>query len=75
MVTDLIDHFTKTGIQLKNGQHVEADLVVSATGLNLQRNFPMSTIHVTIDGKPYKVFAVSQRGVPDSCVPTALLCS
>lgn len=35
VVTDHIDRFTETGILLKSGQHIEADTVVSATGLNL----------------------------------------
>ena len=36
MVTDHIDTFTEKGIQLKSGRHLDADLVVSATGLKLQ---------------------------------------
>ncbi|MFK7935625.1 MAG: flavin-containing monooxygenase [Saprospiraceae bacterium] len=35
IVTDHIQHFTETGIQLKSGKHLEADLVVSATGLKM----------------------------------------
>lgn len=35
VVTDHIDHFTKTGIQLKSGKHIDADIVITATGLNL----------------------------------------
>ena len=33
--TDRIEHFTKNGIQLTSGAHLDADIVVSATGLNL----------------------------------------
>jgi cation diffusion facilitator CzcD-associated flavoprotein CzcO len=36
VVTDHIDHFTKTGIKLKSGEELEADLIVTATGLDLQ---------------------------------------
>jgi len=36
VVTDHIDHFTATGLQLKSGAHLEADIVVLATGLNLK---------------------------------------
>ncbi len=36
VVTDTIDRFTKTGIQLTSGQHLDADIIVTATGLNLQ---------------------------------------
>ncbi|MEO9334716.1 NAD(P)/FAD-dependent oxidoreductase [Pseudomonas guguanensis] len=34
--TDRIETFTETGIQLKSGQHLEADIIISATGLQLQ---------------------------------------
>ena len=35
IVTDHIDSFTETGLKLKSGQHLDADIVVTATGLNL----------------------------------------
>jgi monooxygenase len=36
MVTDHIDRFTPDGILLKSGRELEADIIVTATGLNLQ---------------------------------------
>ena len=36
VVTDTIDRFTKTGIKLASGEELEADIIVTATGLNLQ---------------------------------------
>lgn len=36
MATDHIEHFTADGIQLKSGNHLDADIVVTATGLQLQ---------------------------------------
>ncbi len=36
IVTDQIEHFTDNGILLKSGKELEADLVVTATGLQLQ---------------------------------------
>jgi monooxygenase len=36
VVTDTIDRFTKTGIRLNSGEELEADIIVTATGLNLQ---------------------------------------
>ena len=33
VVTDLIDTFTATGIRLQSGDELEADIVVTATGL------------------------------------------
>ena len=38
---------------MKDGTHVDADIIVTATGLNVQSNYPMSTMDVKIDGKPY----------------------
>ncbi len=35
VVTDTIERFTETGIQLDSGTHVDADIIVTATGLNL----------------------------------------
>lgn len=34
--TDHIDHFTETGVQLKSGKHLDADIIVTATGLQIQ---------------------------------------
>ena len=39
---------------MKNGENVEADFIISATGLALQKNFPFSTMKVAIDGEEYK---------------------
>ena len=36
VVTDHIDRFTEGGIRLQSGEELEADLVVTATGLNVQ---------------------------------------
>jgi cation diffusion facilitator CzcD-associated flavoprotein CzcO len=35
VVTDQIDHFTATGIALASGKQLDADIIVTATGLNL----------------------------------------
>src|SRR5262249_32181090 len=35
VVTEHIDHFTETGIRLKSGKELPADIIVTATGLNL----------------------------------------
>ncbi|MDR9778585.1 FAD-containing monooxygenase EthA, partial [Rhizobium hidalgonense] len=47
--TDEIDHFTKNGILLKSGKELEADIIVSATGLNIQI---LCGLKATIDGVP-----------------------
>jgi cation diffusion facilitator CzcD-associated flavoprotein CzcO len=48
VVTDHIDHFDATGIMLKSGRHIDADIVVTATGLELQA---LGGITVSIDGE------------------------
>ena len=47
VVTDHIDTFTETGIRLQSGAELEADIVVSATGLDL---LFLGGIDVRIDG-------------------------
>lgn len=48
MATDDIERFTDTGIQLKGGEHIDADIVVTATGLVLEF---LGGIDVTVDGQ------------------------
>jgi len=47
VVTDHIASFTETGIQLKSGQHLDADIIITATGLSLQ---VFGGIQVSVDG-------------------------
>lgn len=49
VVTDHIETFTEKGVLLKSGQLLEADIIVTATGLNLQ---VFGGISVFVDGKP-----------------------
>lgn len=51
IVTDHIDSFTAKGIKLKSGQTLEADIIITATGLDLQALGGMS---LEVDGKPIK---------------------
>lgn len=54
IVTDTIAEFTKTGVKLaSDGKELAADIVVTATGFQMQDNFPVNKIKVTVDGKPY----------------------
>ena len=48
VVTGHIDTFTQNGIKMKDGTFVEADMIISSTGLRLQQNLPFSTIKVNI---------------------------
>ncbi|HWK34878.1 NAD(P)/FAD-dependent oxidoreductase [Sphingomonas sp.] len=47
VVTDEIERFTPTGIRLKSGAELPADIIVTATGLEMQL---MSGIPLTVDG-------------------------
>lgn len=49
VVTDTIDRFTATGIRLNSGQELPADIIITATGLNLQL---FGGASVTVDGQP-----------------------
>ncbi len=52
VVTDEIASFTANGIQLKSGGHLEADVIVSATGLALKIVGGMALV---VDGKPVEM--------------------
>ena len=47
-MTDEIVCFTESGIQLKSGEILEADIIVTATGLNL---VSLGEIDVLVDGQ------------------------
>jgi monooxygenase len=67
VVTDRIETFTENGIKLKSGTELEADLVVTATGLNLE---VLSGLELTVDGirvEPPKTF--NYKGLMYSGVP------
>ena len=51
VVTDPIETFTEKGIRLKSGAELEADVVVTATGLVVQ---PLGGAKLVVDGKPVK---------------------
>jgi cation diffusion facilitator CzcD-associated flavoprotein CzcO len=48
VVTNQIDTFTPKGIRLKDGSELEADVIVTATGLNLQ---VLGGLEVSVDGR------------------------
>jgi monooxygenase len=48
VLTDRIETFTEKGIRLASGAELEADLIVTATGLNLE---VLSGLQLTVDGK------------------------
>ncbi|MDM1781082.1 NAD(P)/FAD-dependent oxidoreductase [Acinetobacter sp. RF15A] len=69
--TDHIEKLTETGILLKSGKHLEADIIVSATGLNIQI---LGGIQATLDGKPLNTSQhMLYRGIMVSDVPNMAL--
>ena len=67
VVTSEIDRFTPRGIRLKDGSELPADLIVTATGLNLQ---VLGGIEVSVDGRVVE-FArtLNYKGMMYSDVP------
>jgi monooxygenase len=51
IVTDHIDRFDATGIKLKSGKHLDADIIVTATGLKVAI---AGKIAVSVDGRPIR---------------------
>ncbi|MBL8603048.1 MAG: NAD(P)/FAD-dependent oxidoreductase [Myxococcales bacterium] len=49
VVTDTIETFTETGIALSSGAHLDADVIVTATGLIVQF---LGGARASVDGKP-----------------------
>ena len=71
VVTDHIDTFTQRGIRLRSGKELEADLVVTATGLNLQL---LGGLEVTVDGEQIEFSkTLTYKGVMFSNVPNLAL--
>jgi cation diffusion facilitator CzcD-associated flavoprotein CzcO len=71
VVTDHIERFTKTGIQLKSGEHLEADLIIPATGLEMLLAGGMA---MQVDGREISPpETVSYRGMMLSQLPNLAL--
>ena len=49
VVTDHIESFTEEGLRLKSGEHLDADIIVTATGLVLKL---ISGMRLEVDGAP-----------------------
>ena len=52
VVTDEINNFTSNSIRLKSGKELEADLIVTATGLNLKL---LGGVDLLVDGKKIEI--------------------
>jgi monooxygenase len=67
VVTDHIDTFTESGLRLDSGAELEADLIVTATGLNL---LTLGGMQITVDGRDVDVSeTMSYKGMMLSGVP------
>ncbi|NQY14703.1 MAG: NAD(P)/FAD-dependent oxidoreductase [Henriciella sp.] len=67
VVTDEIERFTETGIQLKSGEHLETDIIVTATGFDLS---VLGGIPFEVDGEPVDFSqTVTYRGMMFTSVP------
>ncbi|CAM3584340.1 flavin-containing monooxygenase [Smaragdicoccus niigatensis] len=69
--TDHIKSFTETGIELKSGKHLEADIIITATGLNVQ---VLGGVQVEVDGMAVSTHdrvlykSVMVEGVPNAAI-------
>jgi len=67
IVTDTIETFTETGIQVSSGEEIEASIIISATGFTMSL---FGGIEFTVDGEPVDFTdRVTWRGVMISGVP------
>jgi monooxygenase len=67
VVTDRIATFTERGVLLTSGRELEADVIVTATGLNVQA---LAGLALTVDGIPVRLpETVAYKGMMLSGVP------
>ena len=67
VVTDRIDSFTAKGLRLASGAELEADLVVTATGLNM---VPLGGVAIAVDGQDIELpETLTYKGMMLSGVP------
>jgi monooxygenase len=67
MVTDRIATFTEDGVRLQSGRHLKADLIVTATGLNV---LPFGGMKLSVDGtRVHLPDALAYKGLMLSGVP------
>jgi len=72
IVTGQIDTFTETGVLLQSGQKLEADIIVSATGLQM---LALGGVRLTVDATPVDPgHAFVYKGVMLSNVPNFAFC-
>lgn len=52
VVTDRVETFTETGLRLVSGASIDADIIVTATGLNL---LAFGGVELSVDGRPVRL--------------------
>ncbi len=71
VVTDTIERFDENGVRLESGEHLDADVIVTATGLNLRL---LGGIEMAVDGEPVELSErLLYRGILLSDVPNMAL--
>lgn len=71
VVTDQVDTFTERGLRLTSGAELEADLIVTATGLNL---LALGGMQLVVDGREIEVpETMGYKGMMLSGVPNLAL--
>jgi monooxygenase len=71
IVTDHIETFTENGILLKSGKELKADIIVTATGLNMQM---LSGMELWVDGAQEHIGNhVLYKGIMFSNIPNLLM--
>ncbi|MGO4443545.1 flavin-containing monooxygenase [Mycobacterium sp. 2YAF39] len=72
VVTDHIDHIDATGIALKSGRHLDVDVIITATGIQMQA---FGGVTISVDGEkvgPHERFVFRRHLIED--VPNAAWC-
>lgn len=71
IVTGTIDRFTTDGLRMTTGEHVPADVIVTATGLNI---LVIGGMTLTVDGKPVNLGdSLAYKGMMLSDVPNFVM--
>ena len=71
VVTDRIDTFTEQGLKLESGAELQADLIVTATGLNM---LALGGMEIAVDGREVELSeTMSYKGMMLSGVPNMAL--
>jgi len=67
VVTDRIATFTENGVLLESGRELEADIIITATGLQVQA---MGAVSLSVDGRPVSLpDTIAYKGMMLSGVP------